>query len=189
MSKPQEVSEERTNGLDLAALGQVIEDIKADPAKAQVGFRVTSRWQGQTRSETSVDSWMIAGEEKARGFKVVVDEPLELLGENTAPNPQEMLMAALNACITVGYVVGAAVRGITLDSLEIETAGELDLRGFLGIDDTVPAGYETIRYTVRMKGNGTPEQFDEIHRNVIATSPNYFNVSRPIEIDATLVVE
>lgn len=40
-----------------------------------------------------------------------------------------------------------------------------------------------------MKGNGTPAQFREIHENVIKTSPNYFNVSRPIRIDAELVVE
>ena len=50
-------------------------------------------------------------------------------------------MAAFNACITVGYVAGAAIRGITLDSLEIRTRGKLDLRGFLGLSDEVPAGY------------------------------------------------
>ena len=38
----------------------------------------------------------------------------ELLGQNSAPNPQELLMTALNACITVGYVAGAAVKGVTL---------------------------------------------------------------------------
>jgi uncharacterized OsmC-like protein len=98
-------------------------------------------------------------------------------------------MTALNACITVGYVAGAAVRGITLEKVEIETEGALDLRGFLGIDAAVPAGYETIRTVVRLKGNGTPEQFREIHETVLKTSPNYFNITRPIAIDAKLVVE
>jgi hypothetical protein len=42
--------------------------------------------------------------------------------------------------------------------VEVGTAGELDLRGFLGIDPTVPAGYETLRYTVRIKADGTEEQ-------------------------------
>ena len=98
-------------------------------------------------------------------------------------------MTALNACITVGYVAGAAVKGVTLEKVEIDTAGELDLRGFLGIDAGVPAGYETLRYTVRLKGGGTPEQYREIHEAVIRTSPNYFNMSRPIRIDAKLEVE
>jgi len=118
-----------------------------------------------------------------------VDEPHELFGQNTAPNPQEMLMTALNACIMVGYVAEAAVKGIALEKVEVETAGELDLRGFLGIDPGVRPGYESLRYTVRLKGDGTHEQFREIHENVIRTSPNYFNVSRPIRIDAKLEVE
>ena len=98
-------------------------------------------------------------------------------------------MAALNACITVGYVAGAAARGITLEKLEIETSGALDLRGFLGIDASVPPGYERISYLVRIKGNGSAEQFKELHDTVMKTSPNYFNLSRPIRIEAQLAVE
>jgi hypothetical protein len=47
--------------------------------------------------------------------------------------------------------VRSAVRGITVESLEIETDGEIDLRGFLGIDATVPPGYENLsRAPVRL---------------------------------------
>ena len=179
----------RVNGLDVDALAQVIEDFGKDPAKGMVRFRVTSGWRGQTRSEAVVESCMIGGEEVKRRFVMPVDEPLELLGGNTAPNPQEMLMAALNACVMVGYVAGAAMRGIRLEKVEIETTGELDLRGFLGIADDVVPGYESIQYTVRIKGDGTPEQFREIHDTVIKTSPNYFNIARPVRIDADLLVE
>jgi len=177
------------NGLDVDALHEVIEQVKNDPAKGIVEFRVKTGWKGQTRSETSVESYKFGGHEIKRRFAIKADEPFELLGENTSPNPQELLMAALNACITVGYAAGAAVNGITLSKLEIETTGRLDLRGFLGIDPDVKPGYESIQYVVRIAGNGTPEQFREIHENVIKTSPNYFNVSRPIRLDATLEVE
>ena len=97
-------------------------------------------------------------------------------------------MAAFNACITVGYVAGAALKGITLDSLEIKTRGELDLRGFLGLSDEVPPGYESIAYDVTIRGDGTPAQFAEIHETVMKTSPNYFNISRPIRVEGTLNV-
>ncbi len=179
----------KTNGIDVDALQTVIRDIAADPGKGMVQFHVTSAWQGQTRSRTTVESYRIGGQEVRRRFEIDADEPVELLGTNTAANPQELLMSALNACVMVGYVVGAAVRGITLERVEVETQGELDLRGFLGIDPAVPAGYEALQYTVRLKGSGTPAQFEEIHRTVVATSPNYFNVSRPIRIDATLEIE
>lgn len=189
MATATQLKDNRVNGIDLDALNGVIRDIKADPSKGIVGFKVTSAWKGQTRSQATVESFRIGGQEVKRRFQINVDEPFELLGENTAANPQEMLMTALNACIMVGYVAGAAVNGITLEQLEIETEGELDLRGFLGIDAHVRPGYESVRYTVRIKGNGTPEQFRQIHENVCRTSPNYFNVSQPVRIDSTLVVE
>ncbi|HXV79703.1 MAG TPA: OsmC family protein [Candidatus Binatia bacterium] len=177
------------NGLDVDALKEVIEQVKSDPAKGLVEFRVKSAWKGQTRSETSIDAYKIGGKEVQRHFKLSVDEPLELLGENTAANPQEYLMTAFNACIMVGYVAGAAVNAITLSKVEIETSGQLDLRGFLGIDPNVKPGYESIQYVVKIKGNGTEEQFRKIHENVMKTSPNYFNVSRPVRIDSELIVE
>ena len=81
------------------------------------------------------------------------------------------------------------MRGIALESLVIETEGEIDMRGFLGIDPTVAKGYESLRYKVRIKGNGTKEQFAEIHEAVMATSPNFSNLSRPVGLKPTLVVE
>ncbi len=176
------------NGLDLDALNGVVGEIQQDASKALVRFSVATRWTGQTSSKTTVKGYEIAGEQVAREFEIEADEPHELLGTNQAPNPQELLMAAVNACMTVGYVAGASLRGITLSRLEIDTTGQLDLRGFLGLDDGVPPGYEQIDYTVRIAGNGTAEQFDEIHAAVMKTSPNYFNIARPIRMNGKLQV-
>jgi Predicted redox protein, regulator of disulfide bond formation len=178
----------KVNGLDLEALGEVVEAIGEDPSKAKVSFDVTTRWQGQTRSESIVEGYTIGGARVTRSHTIVADEPTELLGSDGAPNPQELLMAAVNACMTVGYVAGAALKGIKLDKLEIHTKGTLDLRGFLGLDDSVPPGYEAIDYEVRIGGNGTPEQFQEIHETVMKTSPNYFNLNRPIRLNGVLAV-
>jgi len=182
------VKNERVNGLDLNALGEVVEAIEKDANQAKVAFNVTTRWAGQTRSETLIEGYTIGGERIGRTHKIVADEPFELLGGDSAPNPQELLMAAFNACITVGYVAGASLQGIKLESLEIRTNGELDLRGFLGLSDSVVPGYEEIEYEVRIKGDGSAEQFAAIHDNVLKTSPNYFNISRPIRVNATLKI-
>jgi len=176
------------NGIDVDALGTVVEAINGDATQALVRFSVATQWTGQTGSRSTVSGYEIAGQKVERHFEIVADEPHELLGQNKAPNPQELLMSAVNACMTVGYVAGAAVHGITLESLEIRTTGQLDLRGFLGLDDSVPPGYETVDYVVSISGNGTPEQFEEIHRNVMKTSPNYFNMARPIRMNGKLDV-
>ena len=170
------------NGIDLQAIDATVAAITDNPACAQVAFRVKTEWKGQTRSESTVESYTLAGEVVPRSFTIVSDEPQELLGTNSAPNPQELLMSAVNACMMVGSVAQASVRGIRLDDCRIETEGELDLRGFLGMDEKVPPGYRRINYTVFLKGDGTRAQFEEIHQAVIATSPNYFNMAQPVQM-------
>ena len=49
------------NGLDLQALGEVVEEIQKDSSKAIFGFDVVTKWKGQTRSETTVTGFNIAG--------------------------------------------------------------------------------------------------------------------------------
>ena len=177
------------NGINVDDLFALIEGVRRNAAKGKTNWHVTTTWQGQARSRAQVDGFRIGGEQVPRRFSIDIDEPCELGGSNRFANPQEHLIAALNACMTVGYVAQCAVRGITLESLEIETDGEIDLRGFLGIDPAVPPGYEKLSYIVRIKGSGTKEEFTEIHEAVMATSPNFYNVSRPVDLKPTLVVE
>jgi uncharacterized OsmC-like protein len=177
------------NGIDVDDLSALIRAVTQDAAKGKTHWHVTSTWQGQTRSRAQVEGFTIGGEHVWRSFAIDIDEPLELGGSNRFANPQEHLLAALNACMTVGYVAQCAMRGIALERLEIETDGDIDLRGFLGIDPTVPPGYEKLRYVVRIKGSGSKEQFAEVHKAVMATSPNFHNVSRPVDLEPTLVVE
>ena len=177
------------NGINVDDLFALIDSVKRDAAKGKTNWRVTTTWQGQTRSRAQVEDFVIGGERVPRRFSFDIDEPRELGGSNRFANPQEHLLAALNACIMVGYVAQCAVRGISLENLEIETDGEIDLRGFLGIDPAVRPGYENLSYIVRIKGNGTKEEFAEVHEAVMATSPNFYNVSRPVALKPTLVVE
>jgi uncharacterized OsmC-like protein len=176
------------NGINTAALRGAIDAITQDPAKGQTHWEVTSHWRGGTRSDAKVSSYGIGGQRVPRDFTIKVDEPLELCGANQFANPQEYLLAALNACMIVGYSALCALEGIELEELRIETEGDIDLRGFLSISPEVVPGYEQLRYTVHIKGKGTPEQFDKIHRTVMATSPNYFNVRNPVPLKSRLVV-
>ena len=132
------------NGINVDNLLALIEGVRREAAKAKTNWQVTTTWQGQARSRAKIESFEIGGERVPRRFSIDIDEPHELGGSNSFANPQEHLIAALNACMTVGYVAQCAMRGITLESLAIETDGEIDLRGFLGIDPAVPSGYENL---------------------------------------------
>jgi uncharacterized OsmC-like protein len=177
------------NGINVSDLFSLIEGVKRDAASGMTNWRVTTTWQGQTHSRSRVEAFGMGETKVPRRFSIDIDEPCELGGGNAFANPQEHLLAALNACMTVGYVAQCAVRGIAVEKLEIETEGDIDLRGFLGLDPAIPPGYENLRYVVRIKGNGSKEQFAEVHQAVMATSPNFYNVSQRIALQPTLVVE
>lgn len=91
--------------------------------------------------------------------------------------------------MTVGYSAVGALMGIASESLEIETRGEIDLRGFFGLDQTVPAGCSELRHTVRIKADATEEQLHQLHAAVQATSPNVYNLARPVPMQAELVIQ
>jgi uncharacterized OsmC-like protein len=177
------------NGINVDDVMGLISAVQADPAKGETRWSVSSAWLGGTRNRATIRSFHIDGEEIMRPFTMDVDEPLQLGGTNTQPNPQEYLLAALNACMIVGYAALCSLEGIKLEKLEIVTTGNIDLRGFLGIDPAVNPGYDSLTYTVNIKGDGTPEQFQKIHRMVMATSPNFANLSRAVALNPTLVVE
>jgi uncharacterized OsmC-like protein len=179
----------KINGIDTDALRQTMEAVSGDPRKGIARFNVTTAWKHGTRSETRVESWALGGQGLPKNFTIAIDEPPELLGGNTAPNPQEVLMASANACMLATYVAACSMQGIQLHRLEIEMRGELDLRGFLGLDKKVKPGYDEIEFDVRIKGDGTPEQFKAVHEWVQKTSPNFFNLANPIRMKPRLVVE
>lgn len=180
------LQKDTVNGIDLDALAGAVSAIEADPAKGMVAFRVRTEWTGQTRSETTIDSCTLGGEKIDRRFKIVADEPYELFGTDSGPNPQELLMSAINSCMLVGYVEQAALRGVTLTTCRIEMEGEIDLRGAMELDPAIPNGYRQLDYLVTLEGDGTREQYQEIHEVVQATSPNFYNASQTIEMNGRL---
>lgn len=176
------------NGINVESLRASIDAIRMDPAMGQTSWKIRSTWKGGTRSDHSVDGYMIGGKFVERPFVIHIDEPKELEGTNMFPNPQEYLLAAMNACMMVGYSAVAALMGIRLTMLEVETTGDIDLRGFMGISDEVAPGYLGLKQEVRIAGDASRSRFEQLHEVVRMTSPNYFNITRAVPTESRLVV-
>jgi len=84
-------------------------------------------------------------------FELHADEPPILAGNDEGANPVEHLLHALASCVTTSMVAHATVRGIHIEELESKLEGDIDLRGFLGLDAKVPKGYTNIRVTFKVK--------------------------------------
>jgi uncharacterized OsmC-like protein len=176
------------NGIPVADVQALVTAVSADPSAGMTRWRVANTWQGGTKSRAQVEGFEIGGKQVRRPFSFDFDEPKELGGTNTVANPQEYLLGALNACMTVGFVALCALHGIQVDQLEITTEGAIDLRGFLGLDTSISPGYDRLETTIKVKGSAAPEEFERIYKMMLATSPNVHNVSRPIQVTPRLVV-
>ncbi|GMV24549.1 MAG: hypothetical protein AMXMBFR58_05800 [Phycisphaerae bacterium] len=176
------------NGIDVGELRSTIAAIEESPAAGKTTWTIRSVWKGGTRSDHHVESCRIGAGDIPRRFTIPVDEPYELCGSNRYANPQEYLMAALNACMMVGYSAVAALMGITLTRLEVTTYGDIDLRGFLGIAPSVSAGYDNLHQDVIIAGSGTDDEFRRLHDIVRATSPNFFNITRAVPVNSRLTI-
>ncbi len=126
------------NGVNIQNLVDTIEAIKKQPDLAQFKFRAHNEWKSGAHSVTSIKGFYGAGQEdssRTESFEVHGDEPAVLLGSNIGPNAVELILAALASCLTVGYVYNAAAQGISIEALDFDLEGDIDLHGFLGLSD------------------------------------------------------
>src|SRR5262249_52663641 len=91
----------------------------------------------------------------------------------------------LASCLTSGLGNIAAVRKITLESVESRVEGDIDLRGILGLSDEVRNGFEQIRVSFRVRGDASPEELRRLVQQAVARSAVYDVLTRgvPINVD------
>ena len=74
----------------------------------------------------------------------------------------DMLLEALVACAGVTLGAVAAALGIELRDAVLEAEGDLDFRGTLGVDKSVPVGFQAIRLRIVLDTDAADEQLDTL---------------------------
>jgi uncharacterized OsmC-like protein len=150
------------NGVDTQTLFATIDAVKARPELAKFQFRAGNRWLSGTHNRSTISGYYGAGQEftRAADHRYDADHPPILTGSDQGPTPVEFLLHALAACLTSGLANIAAARGIPLTEVTSTVEGDIDLRGILGLDPTVRNGFEGIRVTFAVRGEGSPEQLE-----------------------------
>jgi len=174
-----------TNGVDTDGLFDTIRAIERTPGLARFQFRADNRWLGGGHNRTEVKGFYGAGKEddkRSEPFVLDNDEPPVLLGCDRGANPVENLLHALAGCLTTSLVYHAAARGITVDEVESRFEGDLDLRGFLGMNADVRNGYESIRVTFRVKADATDAQIAELVEVAQKRSPVFDVVTHGVPV-------
>jgi putative redox protein len=161
------------------ALAEMIDQTRtaltAEPGAGKVTFRATSTLVGVTEVDNAV-----------RSHRFKADEPESLGGADLAANPVEYVLSALGACQAISYRIWSEALGIPFDDVRVQVDGDLDVRGFFGVDEAVRPGCGDVRVHVTLAGSEAAERYAELHAAVEAHCPVQDMLTGTVNIKAEL---
>jgi len=99
-------------------------------------------------SEDPFHATVAAGEEHGALWRVGIHRAVG--GYHDLPNPGDILCAALASCFHSTLRIIADRLEIPIASLEVKTRGEVDVRGTLLVDRSIPVGFQKITCRVHL---------------------------------------
>jgi uncharacterized OsmC-like protein len=96
------------------------------------------------------------------------------------------LLTGLAACVTTSIVYHAAAKGVRIEEIESRLEGDIDLRGFLGMDPEMPRGYKRISMKMKIKADAPEEKLEEIMRLGPTFSPVFDTITRAVPVTVEL---
>ncbi|GLS44247.1 peroxiredoxin [Methylobacterium brachythecii] len=119
---------------------------------------------------------------------VMEDEPEGLLGETTAPNASEALLAAFGSCLSIGIHANALAQGIPIRTLELNVEADINTTAAWGTGDLHPKtiGFETIRVAVTLDADASRKVLDALVKHAVLWSPVANILHNPVHLDVSL---
>jgi uncharacterized OsmC-like protein len=141
-------------------------------------FKVQATWLEGTQMES-----------ETRGFKVLMDKPLEENGTNLAPKPAEVSLQALGSCLLFAYLYAANKLKVTIDGLKVEIEGEVIPGGWQDEQNNKRAGFKTVRFEVQVNTKHSNEDIQKVHDLALKVSPMYDNFSHPVQSRGSFIIQ
>lgn len=110
-----------------------------------------------------------------------VDERKEIGGNNAGPNPLEYFLGSLGACTSVIATMIAKEQDFSFGNLEFKTNGDLDPRGYQGVEG-VQTYYQSVEVTVVMETEESDEAFENLANEVERRCP-LFNLLKDAGVE------
>ena len=139
-----------TNEL-LEAISGLQKTFKENPDKAIVDYHSESSLESGFRSDV-----------KIRQHRLVVDEPEAIGGKDEGASPVELILAALATCQEISYKAYATALNIPLKKVSVKLTGTLDLKGFLGIDQSTRPGFQNIQGTIDIQSSADSKTIENL---------------------------
>jgi uncharacterized OsmC-like protein len=177
------------NGVNVQALLDAREALKAAPQAAKFTWRAACKWKNGTHSETSIQSFHGLGEEQKHksSFSFEADHPEIFASEDHGVTPVEFMLVGLASCLTAGIAAVAQNRGIQLRSVESTVEGTMDIQGILGIDSDVRNGYDDIKVTFKIDADASKQEIEALVAQSQKRSAVYDVITNPTNVTVQVV--
>lgn len=160
------------------ALLGTINAIQETPSIANVVFRADTHWEEDVRCRVNIKDFP----------PMMIDEPPELGGQDSAPNPVELVLAALGTCQEIMYSAYASVMGVQLDSVSVSAKGYLDLHGLFGMKEDVPAGYQRVTFETKLNCTASDEDIQALIDTVESHCPVLDILTTAQQVTGTVII-
>jgi len=169
------------NHVNMDKLKELMKAIKQDPANAKIFPKVSGKWifeegQPQFRSDIKVEGGK---------FTVEADMPTKLGGWGSRPGPLHWCLYGLASCFAFTFAALAAMEGITLSKLLVETEGHIDFSKVFGLTENPIV--ENVKFKVTADSDVDLEKIEYIRRLAEERCPAVYCLTKPIKITTELV--
>lgn len=171
----------------------VVRERQAPLRKAYVdrpGEAMTHKW---ARASAPVGDPFHGTVEVGKGYDVSIRYGIDssIGGLHDAPNPGDLLCAALASCADGSIRMLADALAVTLESLQVEVSGRVDVRGTLAIDPRIRVGLQDMscRIRVRPAAASDPARVDLLLRTAEQACVTLDTLRRGTPVDVRVEIE
>jgi alkylation response protein AidB-like acyl-CoA dehydrogenase len=122
----------------------------------------------------------------ADGRELLIDQPKQYGGLDSAPNPPEYLLCAAGAELTARLLAQARRSDWQLPKFSIVSEGSVHLCGITNLDENAPVRMYDLTQRVEFEKASDPSEFVAIVRAAARQTHAHAIVRRPLEIQATV---
>lgn len=164
------------NHVNMESLTKLMEAIKGDSANGKITPKVTGKWmfeegQPQFRSEVEIEGGT---------FTVDADMPTSLGGWGSAPGPLHYCLYGLASCYAFTFAALAAMEGVALRKLEVETEGHIDVSKVFGLSDDPIV--EEVRWRVVVDSDADDQTIERLKKLAQERCPAVYCLMNPIKL-------
>ncbi len=153
-----------------------IEELKMQPGDKIATNKAVAVLRGDQCSDVTV-----------RGFTMVQDEPVTVMGGGKGPTPTDFFISSVALCENVIFARNAAVHGLAVDSLETTATGEWNMKGLWEIDGA-DSSFRRILVETRVQTNAPSSEVANVAHLTHRRCPIYATLMKSVELSFKLTV-